>query len=134
MKLISMILVLSLALMVAGCEVSQEPEKEELPQPQYLRRGLYGLNAKGVGWSNKGCEYSAVFEVGEVEQNGNLSKIKIIKGSGVDNYMLGKMKGLIPEWIKSEEIRWLNKFSWKVPTVNCSFTKEELIKATGEAK
>lgn len=67
------------------------------------RRGLLPVEATGGGLLNKGVHYNGMIELEELEQAGNLSRIRIIKVTGLPS----TIKDRLPEWIETKEIQWL---------------------------
>ena len=78
--------------------------------PRYIRRGLYTEVMEGAGILNRGDRYEVQFELGEVEQSGDLSRVEVISVSGLPDRRLTKMAiQLLPAWIKSSQIKWFSE-------------------------
>lgn len=68
-----------------------------------LRQGLLEATGVGGGLLNSNVKYKGIIEIEELERVGKLSHIKIKKISGMPN----TAKDLIPDWIPTEDITWI---------------------------
>lgn len=84
------------------------------------REGILIFDVERTPLFGNPLEYQATVVVGEVEQRGNKSKLAVHSISGIDRRYYSKIRDMVPEWIDSDRVGWLQS----PPTTPLKASKE----------
>jgi len=95
---------LSLLLILAGISLGIKRANENIK-----RRGIILFNVKNTDFFGRESKNEVVIEVGETEQVGEYSRVKILSMSGIESGNKRNVADLVGSLIPTKDIRWLNE-------------------------
>lgn len=85
------------------------PFKKRTPYVPTGRVGITTMTYYGTGLLNRNQKGKAQIKVEELQQRGSLSRIKVLKVSGVDPFDVTELRALVPEYVKTSDVVWFGE-------------------------